>query len=183
MTSSHALGDAVRVDGDRVTVLDESALTSPRMDALVRDAVFAKDARRDTARWLLWEIGQAAGVRPASIHGLYMARGRGECHGFTVPAMNVRGRAYDTMRAAFRVAIKRDAGAFIFEIARSEIAYTDQRPAEYVAVAIGAALREGFRGPLYIQGDHMRRWTAQRLRTWPLRAPTRTSTRLRGVPP
>ena len=47
-----------------------------------------------------------------------------------------------------------NAGAFILEIARSEIAYTDQRPAEYVAVMLAAALREGFRGPVFIQGDH-----------------------------
>jgi fructose-bisphosphate aldolase class II len=46
------------------------------------------------------------------------------------------------------------AGAIIFEIARSEIAYTDQRPAEYVAVLIAAALREGYTLPLFIQGDH-----------------------------
>src|SRR6185503_6575577 len=62
--------------------------------------------------------------------------------------------AYDTARSIFRTAIKLDAGAFILEIARSEIAYTDQRPAEYVAVMLGAALREGFRGPVFIQGDH-----------------------------
>jgi fructose/tagatose bisphosphate aldolase len=40
------------------------------------------------------------------------------------------------------------------EIARSEIGYTDQRPAEYVSVMIAAALREGYRGPVFIQGDH-----------------------------
>ena len=83
-----------------------------------------------------------------------MARGEGKCGGFTVPAINVRAMSYDTARAIFRTAIAQNAGAFILEIARSEIAYTDQRPAEYVAVMIGAALREGFRGPLFIQGDH-----------------------------
>jgi fructose/tagatose bisphosphate aldolase len=62
--------------------------------------------------------------------------------------------AYDTARAIFRTAIRMKAGAFILEIARSEIAYTDQRPAEYVAVMLAAALREGFRGPVFIQGDH-----------------------------
>ena len=75
-------------------------------------------------------------------------------HGFTVPAINVRGAAYDTARAIFRTAIKMNAGAFLLEIARSEIGYTDQRPAEYVAVMLAAALREGFRGPVFIQGDH-----------------------------
>jgi fructose/tagatose bisphosphate aldolase len=93
-------------------------------------------------------------VRPASIHDLYMARGRNEVHGFTVPAINVRGASYDTARSIFRTAIAMKAGAFLLEIARSEIAYTEQRPAEYVAVMLAAALREGYRGPLFIQGDH-----------------------------
>lgn len=124
------------------------------MDALVRDAVFGSGDARDQARWLIWELGQAVGVRPSSIHDLYLARGRGAVGGFTVPAINVRGMAYDTARAIFRVANRLEAGAFILEIARSEIAYTDQRPAEYVAVLLAAALREGFRGPVFIQGDH-----------------------------
>jgi fructose/tagatose bisphosphate aldolase len=124
------------------------------MDALVRDAVFGDADERHHARWLIWEIGQAVGVRAASIHELYMARGRGETHGFTVPAMNVRGMSYDTARSIFRTANRMKAGAFILEIARSEIAYTDQRPSEYVAVMLAAALREGFRGPVFIQGDH-----------------------------
>jgi fructose-bisphosphate aldolase, class II len=116
--------------------------------------VFGDREEKEHARWLLWELGQAAGVHPSSIQDLYMARGRGQVHGFTVPAINVRGMAYDTARAIFRTAIKMKAGAFILEIARSEIAYTDQRPAEYVAVMLAAALREGFRGPVFIQGDH-----------------------------
>src|SRR4029079_2250329 len=72
----------------------------------------------------------------------------------TVPAMNIRGMAYDTGRSVFRQAVKLKVGALILEIARSEIAYADQRPAEYVSVMLAAALREGFRGPVFIQGDH-----------------------------
>ena len=122
----------VRVEHGLVTVRNPAALRSEKMDVLVREAVFGQGQSRDHARWLIWQIGQTLGVRPASIHELYMARGRGEVHGFTVPAINVRGMAYDTARAIFRTAIRMSAGAFILEIARSEIAYTDQRPAEYV---------------------------------------------------
>ena len=125
------------------------------IDALVRTAVFGTEDEKAHARWMIWELGQKAGVRPASIHELYMARGRGEVPVFTTPAMNVRIMSYDTGRAIFRAAKKLDAGAIICEIARSEIAYTDQRPAEYVAVMTAAALREGFVGPLFIQGDHV----------------------------
>ena len=147
-------GDDVTVRDGRVAVSRPAALGSPAMDRLVRAAVFGDGDEKEHARWLIWELGQAVGVRASSIQDLYMARGRGETHGFTVPAINVRGMAYDTARAIFRTAIKLHAGAFLLEIARSEIAYTDQRPAEYVAVMLAAALREGFRGPVFIQGDH-----------------------------
>ncbi len=128
---------------------------SADMDALVRKAVFGTEDEKAHARWMIWEMGQKAGVRPASIHELYMARGRDEVPAFTTPAMNVRILSYDAGRAIFRAAKRLDAGAIICEIARSEIAYTDQRPAEYVAVMTAAALREGFTGPLFIQGDHV----------------------------
>ncbi|HET6795906.1 MAG TPA: class II fructose-bisphosphate aldolase [Gemmatimonadales bacterium] len=137
-----------------VTVRDAARLRSSATDRLVWEAVFGSPPQREAARWLLWELGQVTGARPASINDLYLARGRGECGGFTVPAINVRMLAYDTARAIFRAARSGKAGAIILEIARSEIAYTDQRPAEYVAVMIGAALREGYTLPLFIQGDH-----------------------------
>lgn len=143
-----------QVDGAAVTVLDEAGLPG-KMDGLAYTAVFAPPLVRDTARWLIWEMGQAAGVYLASIHELYMAIGRGDTPPtFTVPAMNIRAMNYNTSRAVFRAATQREVGAMLFEIARSEIGYTDQRPAEYTACVLAAALREGYRGPVYIQGDH-----------------------------
>ncbi len=146
-------GAVARVPGG-VTVRDSSKLRSPATDRVVWQAVFGEGDDREAARWLLWELGQVTGARPASIHDLYVARGRGEIGGFTVPAINIRVLAYDAARAVFRAAKAGKAGAIILEIARSEIAYTEQRPAEYVAVIIGAALREGYTLPLFIQGDH-----------------------------
>src|SRR5690606_27087109 len=152
-TAEHYGGGVALIPGG-VTVTDPSKLRGPATDKVVWQAVFGEPDEREAARWLLWEIGQVQGVRPASINELYLARGRGECSGFTVPAINVRMMAYDTARAVFRAARAGRAGAIILEIARSEIAYTDQRPAEYVAVIIGAALREGYAQPVFIQGDH-----------------------------
>jgi fructose-bisphosphate aldolase, class II len=147
-------GRAVTLTQGGVAVRDAVGLRSPATDQLAKRAVFGQGEERDAARWLLWELGQATGARPASINALYQARGRGDIGGFTVPAINVRMMAYDTARAIFRAARAGKAGAIILEIARSEIAYTDQRPAEYVAVLIAAALREGYTLPLFIQGDH-----------------------------
>src|SRR5437867_13257071 len=132
-----------------------AARQSAALDELVRQAVFGAPEDREQARWLIWEIGQQAGVRPASIHELYLARGRGEVQPFTTPAMNIRVLSYDSARAVFRAAKRLDVGALICEIAGAEIGHTDQRPAEYVAVMTAAALREGFTGPLVIQGDHV----------------------------
>src|SRR5262245_36785706 len=132
------------------------ALSGELIDRLVWTAVFGQDAdTRGTARWTIRNAAAAAGIRPASIHDLYIAMGRGDAGGFTVPAINVRAMAYDTARAVIRAAKRLNAGAFIFEIARSEIGYTEQRPHEYAAVVLAAALREGFSGPIFIQGDHV----------------------------
>ncbi len=149
-----ALGAAATIADGRFTLKDEAALSSPMMDALVRLAVFGDATEQDWARWAIWEAGRAVGTFSASIHDFYMARGRGDVPPVTVPAMNIRGRTYDTCRSIFRTAKRLDGGAFILEIARSEIAYTEQRPAEYVAVVLAAALREGHRGPVFVQGDH-----------------------------
>ncbi|GHO59516.1 class II fructose-bisphosphate aldolase [Ktedonobacter robiniae] len=46
-------------------------------------------------------------------------------------------------------------GPLIFEIARSEIGYTGQRPDEYASVILAAAIKEGYRGPVFLQGDHV----------------------------
>jgi fructose/tagatose bisphosphate aldolase len=151
------LGDAARPEGDRLAVSDADALRGALLDDLAFEAVFNADPElREACRWLIWSASQALGCPSASIHELYLARGRGEfdATGFTVPAINVRASAYLTARQAFAAAIERDAGAIVFEIAKSEMAYTDQRPAEYTAVILAAALRSGWRGPVFLQGDH-----------------------------
>jgi fructose-bisphosphate aldolase class II len=151
---TEALKPSAVVLSDRVTV---SAPASPELiDRLAYTAAFGADPEiKGTARWVLLHLGAAAGIRFASIHDLYMAMGRGDAGGFTVPAINVRAMAYDSGRAVFRAAKRLSAGAFILEIARSEIGYTEQRPHEYAAIMMAAALREGFSGMLFLQGDHV----------------------------
>jgi len=165
-TLIEGLSPAVEVVDELVTVADEPLLRE-KIDDLVYSAVFGNGIIRETSRWLVWELGQALGIYPSSIHELYMAVGSGAvpCT-FTVPAINVRAMNYNTSRAIFRAAQRLDVGAMLFEIARSEIGYTGQRPAEYVTGVIGAAIKEGFRGPLFIQGDHFQ-ISASRYKTEP----------------
>lgn len=102
----------------------------------------------------IFDAAHNAGIYPASIYELYKGRGQGEFSGFSVPAINLRGMTFDLACAIFRVAKKIDTNAFIFEIARSEIGYTSQPPIEYASVVLAAAIKEGFSGPVFIQGDH-----------------------------
>jgi fructose/tagatose bisphosphate aldolase len=99
-------------------------------------------------------VARDLGSYPASINELYFARGRGEFDGFTVPAINLRSLTYDLACAVFRVAKKYNCGAFIFEIAKSEIGYTDQPPVEFSGKVMAAAIKEEYVGPVFIQGDH-----------------------------
>jgi fructose/tagatose bisphosphate aldolase len=125
------------------------------IDTLIKQAVFEPDSHKKTES--LRSIRQAAldrGIYPASIHDLYKAAGKRLYKGITVPAINIRGVTYPIARAVFRAAIKDKVGAFIFEIARSEISYTAQKPEEYAACIFAAAISEGYSGPVFVMGDH-----------------------------
>ncbi|MFH1702743.1 MAG: class II fructose-bisphosphate aldolase [Nitrospirota bacterium] len=145
--------DLIELKDGSVSVKDRAGLRN-MMDSLIYNAVFEADEEKRKALFILIkEIAKACGAMPSSIQGLYEEIGR-NYHGFTVPAMNIRGLAYDAAKAVFRKALEMNVGAFIFEIARSEIGYTKQRPLEYATVILAAAVREGFEGPVFIQGDH-----------------------------
>lgn len=138
-----------------VDLLDEEALRSHVIDDLAYTAVFSPDEEtRDASRWLIRRAGVALGIYPASIQSLYEGMGTKAVSGFTVPAINLRGITYHSAQAVFRAAITDNVGALIFEIARSETVYTDQRPAEYTTAVTAAAIKTGFRGSLFLQGDH-----------------------------
>jgi fructose/tagatose bisphosphate aldolase len=145
----------VELDGNDVRILDEAKLKSELIDNFIYTAVFSPDlATQEAARWLIRRAGVACGIMSASIQPLYEAMGRGELKGFTVPAINIRGLTYDAAQAVFRAAIKGQVGPVIFEIARSEIDYTSQRPMEYICAVTAAAIKTGYRGPIFLQGDH-----------------------------
>ncbi len=146
--------NSISVEGTSVKVLDANTFRK-HVGKLVERSALASDLTSGWARYLIRCAALELGVIPASIHDLYMARGRGDAPmTFTTPAFNLRALSYHAARAMFRAANKINAGAFIFEIARSEIGYTAQRPAEYAANIIAAAIAEGFVGPVFIQGDH-----------------------------
>jgi fructose/tagatose bisphosphate aldolase len=151
-------------------------MSDSNIDELIHTAVFSDDpTAKSTARRNIHLLARQRGAIASSIYPLYAAIGRGEVtEKFTVPAFNIRALTYDSARALFRAAMRNGVGAFIFEIARSEIGYTEQRPGEYAACVLAAAIREGFQGPVFIQGDHFqasaKKWATPEGRAAEIRA-------------
>ena len=151
-----ATASVLTIAGNDVKVLNWSLVRGEVADTLAWTVAFSPDAEtRATGAWLIRVLAKQAGNGPASIHDVYMAKGKGTLPtNFTVPAINIRQMAYDYARAIFRVAKKHQVGALICEIARSEMGYTAQPPMEYASSILAAALREDYPFPVFIQGDH-----------------------------
>ena len=115
------------VHKDGVHVSDAHGLRGEFVDNLAYTSALGADVMKLAARHLIWELAQILGCPPASIHDYYIAGGRNVWHNQTTPAINVRAMAYDTARSIARAANKLDVGQVIFEIARSEMGYTEQR--------------------------------------------------------
>jgi fructose/tagatose bisphosphate aldolase len=149
------LAPSARLEGERLVIDDEVAFRDGGIRDLAWTAAFSTDdATTAAAQWLTWEASQELEARSASIQGLYEARARGEVHGFTVPAINLRAQTFDMSRTVFEAAEAAGVGAVILELARSEQTYTYQRPIDYATSVLAGAIAAGWRHPVFIQGDH-----------------------------
>ena len=149
------LGSAAHLESDRLVVDDETAFRRDVIRDLAWTAAFATDEATIVAsQWLIHEAARELGAHSASIHELYMARARGEVSGFTVPAINIRAQTFDMARTIYETAEAADVGAVILELARSEQTYTFQRPIDYSTAVLAGAVAAGWRGPVFLQGDH-----------------------------
>jgi fructose/tagatose bisphosphate aldolase len=149
------IAPSAHLDGDRLVIHDDAAFRDGAIRDLAWTAAFSTDEATTTAaQWLVWEASQELGSRSASIQALYDARARGEVAGLTVPAINLRAQVFDMARTVYEAAAAADVGAVILELARSEQTYTFQRPIDYATSVLAGAIAAGWRGPVFIQGDH-----------------------------
>ena len=149
------LGDSIRIGKGPVVSVRDPKVVADNIDKIVRTAAIGNPREKALAQWLIRACALEMGAIPASIHDFYLARGQGKTpDDFTVPAINLRALPFHAARTVFKSAVATDSCALIFEIARSEMGYTDQRPEEYTANILAAAIAEGYEGPVFIQGDH-----------------------------
>src|SRR5215212_9815274 len=149
------LGAAARIGNGRLEISDERMFRDGVIRDLAWTATFSTDETTvGAAQWLVHEAARVLGAHSASIHELYTARARGEVDGFTVPAINIRAQTFDMARTVFETAAASDVGAIILELARSEQTYTFQRPIDYSTAVLAGAVAAGWKGPVFLQGDH-----------------------------
>jgi len=145
----------VKQKDNRIEIKDLEAFIGKIVDNLVDTIVLSdSDYIKGLCYMIVKEAAHQFNVILSSIHSLYEARARDGLTHFTVPAINLRTLTYDKAKAVFRAAKKLDVGAFIFEIARSEMDYTKQEAQDYSSCILLAAIKERYSGPVFIQGDH-----------------------------
>jgi len=124
------------------------------MEKLVKEAVFGKNKKR--AEEKIKKLAQENGIFLNSTQKLYERIAQGKVGGFTTPAFNIRTLTFDVFRALFRAVKREKVGAFIIELAESEIGYTVQPLEEYLSCVLAASLKENFKGTIFLQGDHFK---------------------------
>jgi hypothetical protein len=150
-----SLKDILEIISEKeVKIINEKKIRDGLIDSLVFEATFNPDKKIvSLCRQLIKNIAIKQGIFLGSIYEFYKKKAK-DNKKVTIPAINVRGMTYNTARAIFEAAREDKVSCLILEIAKSEIEYTAQRPAEYVTSILAAAVKEGYRGPLFLQGDH-----------------------------
>ena len=138
-----------------VVVADVDKLRSETIDYLAVEAALNKNNDVKTAaQFLIRSAAISLGIIPASINDFYMARRDNAWENMSVPAVNIRTDGYETSRQIFRVVKEQNIGAIILELAKSEMRYSGQNRSEFTAIGFAAAIKEGYTGPIFFQGDH-----------------------------
>ncbi len=124
------------------------------IDEQVKNLALSRAENRRPLATRIFHSATEMGVFPASIAHVYSALKKNQIQPMTIPAINLRGMTYDLARSIWQVILDKNAGAVIFELAPSEMTASDQTPEEYAAIILAAACREGYQGPVFLQGDH-----------------------------
>ncbi len=137
------------------TILNKQQLQDSLIDDLIFTAEFSDDdTTKMAAAETIRKIAPLLEINSTSTYSLYKAFGEKKIDGFTVPALNIRTLTYDISQMVFELMQTHQIGAVIFELARGEIDYTHQRPAEYLTAILAGAIKVGYTGPVFILGDH-----------------------------
>ncbi|MDP3790847.1 MAG: transaldolase family protein [Candidatus Omnitrophota bacterium] len=149
------IGDSLKVTADSVIILDAAKFHSQTVDYLAFESAFSENPDvKAAAQRILREAAISFNLKLASINDFYAAKKDGKWGKITVPAVNGRTDVYHQYQQLFRAAKDKNVGVLLLELARSEMRYSAQDMAEFTAVSIAAAIKQGYEGLIFAQGDH-----------------------------
>lgn len=151
----HLVSSCLTETSESVSITDEAALREKAIDYLLGAALFSQEEElKKRAEQLIQRLTQALHITSAPTTNLYHAFLTGEVSGFTVPAINLRIMPYEVATVIFELMKKHNIGIVIFELARSEMGYSNQTPFDLALTVKAAAIKSGYSGVLFLQGDH-----------------------------
>lgn len=157
-TSVNELNEAIAISVSltpTLTITNQQLLSEKTIDLVIYNALFStNDEVQSHSRSLIYQLSELSHIQASSTHDLYQAFAFARLSGFTTPALNVRTLTFDIAQLVFRLMITKQIGAVIFEISRTEMVYTDQSPEQYAVSVLAAAIKAGYQGPVFLQGDH-----------------------------
>lgn len=151
------LRDSVTFNGTSISLRSRRIFTEQHIDRLAYESVFHEDpAMRSRVRWVILQLCAEDRIFPASLQSFSESRARGDAGGLTVPVLCLPTLTYDLACAVFRAATRQRVGLFSFALSRADLETTGQAFDEYSAVIMGAALRECWQGPVFLQAGPLR---------------------------
>jgi len=153
---SDTIKGCLQIKSGQVNIIDQGIACGTLTDRLIYNAVFHPDIQiKATSRWLIKAIAQASQIFPASLNGILEFSKQHKDMRLTIPVFRIPGLSYTVARALFRGAKENETGAFIFEIDPNQIQHANQTPGEYSTIVLAAAVREEYKGPIFIQADYI----------------------------
>ena len=136
-----------------LTITNQEAFISLGIDQLVYTAQFAPEEVQKRAQELIRDLSVLSHCPSSSTSALYSHR-LAQHLSFTTPAFNIRTLTYDLARCLFRLMKQTHTSSVIFELSKSERGYTAQTFPQFTSSILAAAIKEEYRGPVFMQADH-----------------------------
>jgi len=139
-----------------IKVINEKLLKEKVIDNLIYSTVFSENQMVSAkCKYIIINTARSLGIIPSSTNNLYKnGFAKEKIKEITVPAINIRTLTFEIAQLIFNLMLEKNIIGVIFEIAGSEIDYTKQSPSEYASCILAAAIKTGYKGQVFLQGDH-----------------------------
>ncbi|MCX5677728.1 MAG: hypothetical protein NTY76_01285, partial [Candidatus Omnitrophica bacterium] len=153
------IDNTTQVTKDSVVVTNHGRFVERTVDYLALTAGLSGDSdTRAAAQTLLDELAASFNFKFGSSSDLNMFAGEGKeknlYYATIIPVFNGTTAMYDKLRDSFKAVKESQKEAIMLELAMSKTRASREELSIFTASIIAAAIREGYEGLIFVQGDH-----------------------------